>query len=77
MEVMVLGGGYGEIWSEWFAILIANTFVRGYYFQYTNFLGLSENELMIAIAVIPVNVSGKQGEIKAPVLTRLSHSLDP
>ena len=73
---MVIGGEYGRLWSGWFAILITNVFVRGYYLQYTNFLSLNNKESVIVSAVIRVHASGKQEEIKAvPVLTRLIGSL--
>ena len=37
MEVMVMGGGHGREWDEWFVILVTSIFVRGCYSQYTNF----------------------------------------
>ena len=69
---MVIGGEYGRIWSRWFAILITNIFVRGYYLQYTNFLSLNNKESVLVSAVIHVHASGKQEQIKAvSVPTRL------
>ena len=70
MEVIIIGGARERL--EWIVfILITNIFVRGYYLQYTNFLSLIVKESVIASAVIPVHVLGKQGGIKAaPVLTK-------
>ena len=70
MEVIIIGGVRERL--EWIVfILITNIFGRGYYLQYTNFLSLIVKESVIASAVIPVHVLGKQGGIKAaPVLTK-------
>ena len=70
MEVIIIGGVRERL--EWIVfILITNIFARGYYLQYTNFLSLIVKESVIASAVIPVHVLGKQGGIKAaPVLTK-------
>ena len=49
-----------------------------YGLQYTNFLKLSDKKSVIVSTVIPIRVSGKQGNIKAgPVLTRIPHSSGP
>ena len=44
MKIMVIGGKYGRGWSGWFAIVIANVFVRGYDSQYTNILSMSDKD---------------------------------
>ena len=77
MEVMMMGRGHGRGWSGWFTILITSIFLRGCYLQYTNFLSLSDKESVMVSAIIPVHVSGKQGEVKAaPELKRHSRSLN-
>ena len=69
MEVIISGARKRLEWIVF--ILITNNIVRAYYLQYTNFLSLIVKESVIASAVIPVHVLGKQGGIKAaPVLTK-------
>ena len=62
MEVMVMGKGQ-ERWSGWFTILITNIF-KDCYLQYSNFLGLSDEQSAIVCAVISVHALGKQVDIK-------------
>ena len=53
-------------------ILSTSFFLKCYYFQYTNFLSVSDMKLVIMNDVIPVYASGKKGKIEpAPVLTRI------
>ena len=42
----------GRVWIGWFSILIASIFIRDYYLQYTNFLGVSDKESVIVSPVI-------------------------
>ena len=61
---------------EWFAILIASIFTRGYYLQRINLLSMSEKKSVIVSAIVPVYALGKQGDIKTvSVKTRLTCSL--
>ena len=50
----------GREWIGWFSILIASIFIRDYYLQYTNFLGLSDKESVIvssvALPILPCSV---------------------
>ena len=56
---MVIDREYGSEWSGWFAILVANIFLRRYYLQYTSFLSLNAIESVIVSAVIRFQVLGK------------------
>ena len=71
LEVYVSNGverGHGV--SGWLNILMTSIFLRGCYLQCTNFLSLGNKESVIVSTVIPVDASGKQGEIEvATVLT--------
>ena len=72
MEVMVIDRGHGKEWSGWFPLLIKASILRDCNLQHTNFLILSNKDLVIESTVVPVHVLGKQEEIKAvSVLTRL------
>ena len=63
-------------WIGWFAIPVSNSFIRDCYLQYTNFLSLSDKELVIVSPVINVHTLRKKGEIKTMgFLTRLHSSL--
>ena len=53
---------------EWFAIPIANIFIRDYYLQYTNFLSLRYKESVIVNPDTNVHTLGKEEEIKTPLL---------
>ena len=76
--IMVMDRQYEGGNSGWFAILITSILLRGCYLQYTNFLSLTDKELVIVRGVIPVHASEKQWEIKtAPSLIWLPGSLDP
>lgn len=57
--IMVMGREYGGGWSGQFAILITSILLRGCCLQYTNFLSLTNKELVIVSGVIPVHASGK------------------
>ena len=71
-ELITIGWGYMRKCIGWFVIPILNVLLREYYLQYTNFLNLSNKELEIVNAVIPVHTSDNQEEIKSlSVLTRL------
>ena len=71
-ELIAIGWGYMRKCIGWFVIPILNVLLREYYLQYTNFLNLSNKELEIVNAVIPVHTSDNQEEIKSlSVLTRL------
>ena len=71
-ELIAIGWGYMRKCIGWFVIPILNVLLREYYLQYTNFLNLSNKELEVISAVIPVHTSDKQEEIKSlSVLTRL------
>ena len=72
---------FDQIWSKLYFLCSvvchsdANFFVRGYFWQYTNFLRISDKELVIVSAIIPVHAAGKQGELKAaPDLTGVPSS---
>ena len=71
-ELITIGWGYMRKCIGWFVIPILNVLLREYYLQYTNFLNLSNKELEIVNAFIPVHTSDNQEEIKSlSVLTRL------
>ena len=71
-ELITIGWGYMRKCIGWFFIPILNVLLREYYLQYTNFLNLSNKELEIVNAFIPVHTSDNQEEIKSlSVLTRL------
>ena len=71
-ELITISWGYIRKCIGWFVIPILNVLLREYYLQYTNFLNLSNKELEVVSAVIPVHTSDKQEEIKSlSVLTRL------
>ena len=62
----------GEGGVDGFALLIKVSILRDCYLQHTNFRILSDKDLVIENAVIPVHVLGKQGRVKAlSVLTSL------
>ena len=58
--IMVMDREYEGGNSGWFAILITSILLRGCYLQYTNFLSLTDKELVIFRGVIPVHASEKQ-----------------
>ena len=77
-ELITISWGYIRKCIGWFVIPILNVLLREYYLQYTNFLNLSNKELEVGSAVIPVHTSDKQEEIKSlSVLTRLLCSVVP
>ena len=77
-ELITISWGYIRKCIGWFVIPILNVLLREYYLQYTNFLNLSNKELEVVSAVIPVHTSDKQEEIKSlSVLTRLLCSVVP
>ena len=53
---------------EWFAIAIANIFIRDYYLQYTNFLSLRYKESVTVNPDTTVHTLGKKEEIKTSLL---------
>ena len=59
-----------------FRLQISLSEATTYYLLYTNFLSLSDKELVIVSAVIPGSASGKQREITNPSLIGNIH-LDP
>ena len=65
----------GESRVDGFAPLIKVSILRDCYLQHTNFLILSDKDLVIENTVIPVYALGKQGKVKAlSVLTSLLRS---
>ena len=67
---------YKRRWVGWFAIPVADIFIRDYYLQYTNFLSLSNKESLIVSPAITIHTLMKKRKIKArSFLTRLHSSL--
>ena len=62
---MIISRGYRRGWSEFFVILLASIFIRGYYLRYTNFLNLSDREFVFLSVFISLHTLVKQGDIKA------------
>ena len=66
----------GESGVDGFALLIKVSILRDCYLQHTNFMILSDKDLVIEDTVIPVHALGKQGQVKAlSALTSLLNSL--
>ena len=59
---------YEKRWMEWFAIPIANIFIRDYYLQYTNFLSLRYKQSVTVNPDTTVHTLGKKEEIKTSLL---------
>ena len=51
----------------WFAIPIANIFIRDYYLEYTIFRSLSDKESVIVSPTINVHTLTKKGVIKTVI----------
>ena len=56
---------------------VRSIFICGYYLQYTNFLSLSNKELNVVIAFIPVHALGNQGEINTFLIVHSTKSVLP
>ena len=67
--MLTIGWGYKRRWIGWFAIPVANIFIRD--LQYTNFLSLSDKESVNKNPAVTVHTLGKKGEIKTRLFLKL------